>query len=214
MKKRHAGRSRKTAASLKTGAAAGLVLLAGLWGISGCSSGGAPGAEQRELTPYSLCGGNGDWDIRCEVRELTADEKDALKAEWEQSRRETEELPQTQELSQADREKIGEAYERLEQKLTEEPVYVSVITGTCRNPELDGKTFDYQLTGGDGQKVIAGTQTVSSSEDGLWYRSFQAASDAEAGLFIPPLQTASMVIRFEGEETAVPLELSVRTENG
>lgn len=185
-----------------------LVAVFGVMLISGCSVDTMSGEKQQNLTPYTLCGSNDDWEISCEVRELTTEEKKEELGELEKNWKEEEELLLSTEKGQEQYELIKQQHEQLKQELTEEKAYVSMITGSCNNSELEGQTFDYQLTGEKNEKIISGTQTVSSGEAGEWYRSWQTENDAQNGLFIPPVKNAKMVITLGEEEIVIPLELA------
>lgn len=176
--------------------------------ISGCSVDTMSGEKQQNLTPYTLCGSNDDWEINCEVRELTTEEKQEKLKELENDWEAEEELLLSEEKGKEQYELIKQQHEQLKQELTEEKAYVSIITGSCNNGELEGQTFDYQLTGEKNEKIISGTQTVSSGEAGEWYRSWQTESDTQNGLFIPPEKNTKMVITLGEEEIVIPLELT------
>ena len=176
--------------------------------MTGCSSNTMSGDEQRSLTPYSLHGNSGDWEISCVVRELTTDEKKEELKELEESWKAEKELLLSQEDGQKVYEQTKEQHEQIQQELKEKKAYVSIISGVCRNGEMEGQTFDYQLTGENNKKIISGTQTVSS-EVGQWYRSWQTETHTQYGLFIPPLEKAEMIINIGDEEITVPLELSL-----
>lgn len=55
-----------------------LWVLGGALLLSSCSAHTLSQEEQRAAVPYSLSGRQEDWEIRCEVRELTAEEKTEL----------------------------------------------------------------------------------------------------------------------------------------
>lgn len=174
--------------------------------ISGCSDDTTSSEIQQNLTPYTLYGNNNDWEICCEVRELTTKEKEEelkeLKNNWE----EEEKLLLSQEKGQEYYELIKQQHEQIQNDLTTEKAYVFIITGTCNNSELDGQIFDYQLTGEKNEKIISGTQIVSSGEDGMWYRSWQTENHSENDLFIPTVKNAKMVISLGEEKIVIPLE--------
>ena len=182
-----------------------LILAQFLWG---CSP-GSPG-DQLDSVPYSLYGTDGDWEIRCTVREMTGEEKEKL---WADLEKDWEEILSSKEFSDGNAEEIKEQYERIKQELAEETVYISTVSGVCRKEEWNGQSFDYRLTVPRHEKLLSGTQTVSSGETQVWYQSWQTESQTKAGLFIPPAENAAMVIRVEErEEITVPLALQSDTE--
>ena len=61
-------------------------------------------------------------------------------------------------------------------------------------------------------KIVSGTQIISSTEIGHWYSSWQTETHSETSMFIPPLENATMIINIGNEEITVPLELSTTTE--
>lgn len=189
----------------------GLCLLLSLSLMFGCSSDAMSGEEQRNLTPYSLTGSKGDWEISCVVRELTPDEKKEQLNELEKNWKAEEELLLSQEGGQQIYEQTKEQYELIRQELKEKKAYVSIIYGICRDEELKGMTFDYRLTDKNNKKIVSGTQTVSP-ESGQWYRSWQTETNTRYGLFIPPIQKAKMIINIGDEKITVPLELSTNQE--
>lgn len=181
--------------------------------MGGCSSSTVPKNEQRNLTPYSLYGNNDDWEISCVVRELTIDEKKEKLKELEINWKSEEELLLSQEDGQKIYEQVKEQHELIRQELTEKKAYVSIITGICHNKDMDGQTFDFQLTDEKNNKVISGTQIVSFSKVGQWYSSWQTETHTENGMFIPPLEKAKMIIKIGEEEITVPLELATNIKN-
>lgn len=189
----------------------GLCLMLSLSCLTGCSSASMSGEQQRSLVPYSLYGNHGDWEVSCVVRELTDDEKREQLHELEENWKAEEELLRAQEDKQKIYEQTKEQHELLRQELKEKKAYVSIISGVCRNSEMWGKTFDYQLSDEKNKKIVAGTQTASS-EASQWYRSWQTETHTQYGLFIPPVQNAAMVLRIGEEEITIPLELSTNTE--
>ena len=182
-----------------------LILALFLWG---CSPGN-PG-DQLDSVPYSLYGTDGDWEIRCTVREMTGEEKEKL---WADLEKDLEEILSSKEMADGNAEEIKEQYERIKQELAEETVYISTVSGVCRKEEWNGQSFDYRLTVPRYEKLLSGTQTVSSGETRMWYQSWQTESQTKAGLFIPPAENAAMVIRVEDqEEITVPLALQSDTQ--
>ena len=193
-------------------AARGFCLFLSLSLMGGCSSNTVPEKEQRNLTPYSLYGRNDDWEIRCTVRELTADEKKEKWREWERDWEAEEELLLSQEVNPKTYEQVKAQHELIRQELTEKKAYISTITGICHNGGMDGQILDFQLTDGKNNKVIAGTQVVSFSEARQWYSSWQTETHTEHGMLIPPLENAKMILHIGDEEIAIPLERAIHTE--
>lgn len=189
-----------------------LCLFLGLSLSSGCSSNTISKNEQRNLTPYSLYGSNNDWEISCVVREMTTEEKNKELQELEKDWKAEEELLLSQEAGKEHYELIKQQHEQIKQELKEKKAYISTITGICRNKDMDGQTFDYQLTDEKNNKVVSGTQTVSFSTVGQWYSSWQTETHTENGMFIPPLEKAEMIINIGEEKITIPLELSEHKE--
>lgn len=173
--------------------------------LGGCSTPPAANTAegQRTMIPYALSGKKDGWEIRCVVREATAEERERFAADIQQLQKIAEENFSAQKIDQKAYEDIKRQYEQQLQALKEGGAYVSSIYGACRNSALEGELFDYQLSGDYSQKLIVGTQ-AASSEAGQWYTSWQT----EGELFIPPLQKADMQIHIKDAIISVPLTLS------
>lgn len=180
-----------------------LLCAAGLLLLSGCSEPALSGEQQRELVPYTLRGSQGGWEIRCEVRELTVEEKNERLAEWEKSWAEEDALLSSKGADPETCEAIQRQRERQKRDWEGKKAYLSCVYGLCRDEGLEGKPFDYRLVDGNNRKLLSGTQ-AASPEEGQWYASAQTEGD----LFIPPLQEAALVVKIGGEEIRIPLELS------
>lgn len=173
--------------------------------LSGCSAPPAANTAegQRALAPYFLSGEKDGWEIRCVVREATAEEKERFAAGVREVQKTVAENFSAQKIDQKDYENMNRQCEQQLQALSEKAAYVSSIYGACRNSALEGELFDYQLSGDYSQKLIAGTQTASA-EAGQWYTSWQT----EGEIFIPPLEKATLTIRLEHTSISIPLTLS------
>ena len=95
----------------------GLCLMTVLTFLSGCSSAPSP-EQQRSMVPYRLSGSKDGWEISCDVREMTAEEKrtlmDTLKQDWAEE-------------------------EEMLRDLEEKEAYISSISVLCSDGELEGK---------------------------------------------------------------------------
>ena len=122
----------------------GLCLMTALTILSGCSSAPSP-EQQRSLVPYRLSGSKDGWEISCDVREMTAEEKrtlmDTLKQDWAKE----EALLSASGISREDHAKLKEAQEEMLRDLEEKDAYLSSISVLCNDRELEGKSVTIPL---------------------------------------------------------------------